>query len=181
LSLHGCLRLIPQRHSASVILQSAWLSVHPVRCKGVELCVSLSLCCSSSYSTRLSCTHSRCPESNATAFPTSLVQQRMKITLCLIALHVVPSGTGSNYHKLLEWSYHPPLSLHKDLRQAGFRVDDDLTRSQQAERSSLSLDFQGLKSKENQPYFRGSLRKYYSDNRTHTCGKGKADRISAAV
>lgn len=34
----------------------------------------------------------------------------------------------------------------QELRQAGLRVNDDLTRSQQAERSSLNLDFHGVKS-----------------------------------
>jgi len=61
---------------------------------------------------------------------------------------------------------HHFLKFSKDFRQAGFRLDDDLTRSQQAERKSLSLDFQSLKTKGYQPYFRGSLLQYYSDNKT---------------
>ncbi len=76
---------------------------------------------------------------------------------------------------------HNFLKFSKDFRQAGFRLDDDLTRSQQAERKSLSLDFQSLKTKGYQPYFRGSLLQYYSDNKNHTCVKGKADRIPAAA
>ncbi len=76
---------------------------------------------------------------------------------------------------------HIFLKFTKDFRQAGFRLDDDLTRSQQAERHSLSLDFQSLKTKGYQPYFRGSLLQYYSDNKTHTCVKGKADRIPTAA
>ncbi len=76
---------------------------------------------------------------------------------------------------------HHFLKFSKDFRQAGFRLDDDLTRSQQAERKSLSLDFQSLKTKGYQPYFRGSLLQYYSDNKNHTCVKGKADRIPAAA
>ncbi len=55
---------------------------------------------------------------------------------------------------------HNFLKFSKDFRQAGFRLDDDLTRSQQAERKSLSLDFQSLKTKGYQPYFRGSLLQY---------------------
>ncbi len=65
--------------------------------------------------------------------------------------------------------------------QAGFRVKDDLTRTQQTERRSLNLDFQGLKDKGYQPYFRGSLLKYYTGNKSHTCDKGKAGRIPAAA
>ncbi len=65
----------------------------------------------------------------------------------------------------------------KDLRQAGFRLDDDLTRSQQAERKTVNLDFQVLKIKGYQPYFRGSLMQYYSNNRVYTCAKGKADKV----
>ncbi len=76
---------------------------------------------------------------------------------------------------------HSFLEFSKDFRQAGFRLDDDLTKSQQAERKSLSLDFQSLKTKGYQPYFRGSLLQYYSDNKNHTCVKGKADRIPAAA
>jgi len=76
---------------------------------------------------------------------------------------------------------HNFLKFSKGFRQAGFRLDDDLTRSQQAERKSLSLDFQSLKTKGYQPYFRGSLLQYYSDNKNHTCVKGKADRIPAAA
>jgi len=37
------------------------------------------------------------------------------------------------------------------------------------------------KTKGYQPYFRGSLLQYYSDNKTHTCVKGKADRIPTAA
>lgn len=40
---------------------------------------------------------------------------------------------------------HTVLSYAKDLRQAGVRVDDDLTRAQQTERRGLDLDFQVLK------------------------------------
>jgi len=39
--------------------------------------------------------HSRCLGSNAIVFSALLVQQRMNIILCLIALHSVPSGTDS--------------------------------------------------------------------------------------
>ena len=76
---------------------------------------------------------------------------------------------------------HSFLELSKAFRLAGFRLDDDLTKSQQAERKSLSLDFQSLKTKGYQPYFRGSLLQYYNDNKNHTCGKGKADTIPAAA
>ena len=76
---------------------------------------------------------------------------------------------------------HSFLEFSKDFRLAGFRLDDDLTKSQQTERKSLSLDFQRLKTKGYHPYFRGSLLQYYSDNRNHTCGKGKANTIQAAA
>ncbi|DBA99472.1 TPA: hypothetical protein ACH3X3_012062 [Trebouxia sp. C0006] len=72
---------------------------------------------------------------------------------------------------------HGFLRMAKVLRQAGFRLDDALTRSQQAERKTLSLDFQDLKIKGYQPYFRGSLLQYYSNNKVHTCAKGKADKV----
>ncbi|DBA90840.1 TPA: hypothetical protein ACH3X1_004039 [Trebouxia sp. C0004] len=72
---------------------------------------------------------------------------------------------------------HIFLRFSKDFRQAGLRLDDDLTRSQQIERNNLSLEFQSLKSKGYQPYFRGLLLHYHSENKTHTCGKGKADRV----
>ncbi len=62
------------------------------------------------------------------------------------------------------------LHMAKDLRQAGFRLDDDLTRSQQAERKTLNLDFQVLKTKGYQPYFRGSLLQYYSRLTPSTSG-----------
>ncbi|DBA87448.1 TPA: hypothetical protein ACH3X1_004487 [Trebouxia sp. C0004] len=67
---------------------------------------------------------------------------------------------------------HIFLRFSKDFRQAVFRLDDDLTRSQQTERNTLSLDFRSLKTKGYQPYFRGSLLEYHSENKTHTCGKG---------
>ncbi len=76
---------------------------------------------------------------------------------------------------------HGFLRMAKALRQAGFRLDDDLTRSQQAERKTLSLDFQDLKTKGYQPYFRGSLLQYYSNNRVHTCAKGKANKVCMNV
>jgi len=76
---------------------------------------------------------------------------------------------------------HSFLGFSKDFRQAGFRLDDDLTKSQQAERKSLSLDFQSLKTKGYQPYFRGSDLQYYSDNKNHMCRKGKADAIPATA
>jgi len=69
----------------------------------------------------------------------------------------VKLGFSSLIHK------HHFLKFSKDFRQAGFRLDDDLTRSQQAQRKSLSL------------------LQYYSDNKNHTCVKGKADRIPAAA
>jgi len=56
-----------------------------------------------------------------------------------------------------------------------------MTRTQQVERKSLDLDFQGLKGRGYQTYFQGSLLKYYSGHKTHTCGNGKADRIPAAA
>ena len=92
-----------------------------------------------------------------------------------IADHTKPRPVRLVFNTLLQ--KHGFLEMAKILRQAGFRLDDDLTRSQQAERKTLSLDFEALKTKGYQPYFRGSLLQYYSNNRVHTCAKGKAGKV----
>jgi len=92
-----------------------------------------------------------------------------------IADHTKPRPVRLVFSNLLQ--KHGLLHMAKDFRQAGFRLDDDLTRSQQAERKTLSLDFQDLKIKGYQPYFRDSLLQYYSNNKVHTCAKGKADKV----
>ena len=71
---------------------------------------------------------------------------------------------------------HGFLEFSKDFGLAGLRLDDDLTKSQQAERKSLSQDFQSLKTKGYQPYFRGSLLQYYSDNKNTLVGREKQTR-----
>ena len=72
---------------------------------------------------------------------------------------------------------HVFLRLAKELRQNKVRTDDDLTRIQQKERRELSADFQGLKMKGYQPYFRGS--EFYFNGSMHTCRLGKAGTIAA--
>ncbi len=65
--------------------------------------------------------------------------------------------------------------------QSKKRSADSAHHAEITERKSLNLDFQGLKDKGYQPYFRRSLLKYYTGGKTHTCDKGKAGRIPAAV
>ena len=50
---------------------------------------------------------------------------------------------------------HLFLKHAKVLRQAGFKVDDDLTRLQQQERKSIGDDFAVLKTKGHNPFFLG--------------------------
>ena len=67
----------------------------------------------------------------------------------------------------------------KVLRQAGFKVNDDLTRLQQQERKSFGDDFAVLKAKGHNPFFRGSQLHFYAD-KMQTCRKGKASAIPLA-
>lgn len=75
---------------------------------------------------------------------------------------------------------HLFLKHAKVLRQAGFRIDDDLTRLQQEERKSYDADFNTLKSKGYSPFFRGSLLHYFHADKMHTCRQGMAHSISQA-
>ena len=75
---------------------------------------------------------------------------------------------------------HLFLKYAKTLRQAGFRVDDDLTRLQQKERESYGADFQTLKSKGYIPFFRGSQLQYFHANKMHHCKPGMIDSIPRA-
>ena len=74
---------------------------------------------------------------------------------------------------------HLFLKHAKVLRQAGFKVNDDLTRLQQQERKSLGDDFAVLKTKGHTPFFRGSQLHFYAD-RMQTCRNGKASTIPPA-
>ena len=76
-------------------------------------------------------------------------------------------------------SKHLFLKHAKVLRQAGFKVDDDLTRLQQQERKSFGDDFAVLKAKGHNPFFRGSQLHFYA-NKMQTCRKGKASAIPPA-
>ncbi len=77
---------------------------------------------------------------------------------------------------------HSFLEFSKDFRQAGFRLDDDLTKSQQAERKSLSLDFQTLKTKGYQPYFRGSLEAVLQrQQKPHMCEEKSRQNTSSCM
>ena len=77
-------------------------------------------------------------------------------------------------------SKHLFLKHAKALRQAGFRVDDDLTWLQQHERKSLGDDFATLKAKGYTPIFRGSQLHYHHANKMHTCRNGKASKVPSA-
>ena len=73
---------------------------------------------------------------------------------------------------------HLFLKHAKVVRQAGFRIDDDLTRLQQEERKSYDADFKTLKSKGYSPFFRGSQLHYFHADKMHTCRQGMAHSIS---
>ncbi len=66
------------------------------------------------------------------------------------------------------------------MRKEGLRVDDDLTRLQQEERSALDPDFKSFKTKGYKHFFRGSQLMYYHNDKAHICKKGKADAIPSA-
>ena len=76
---------------------------------------------------------------------------------------------------------HAFLAYTKDLRQAGIRVDDDLTRLQQQQRQDLDGDFKILKAKGCKPFFRGSQLKCHVNNKLRFCSKGQATESLAAV
>ena len=78
------------------------------------------------------------------------------------------------------WQKHTFLAYSKDLRQAGIRVDDDLTRLQQQQRQDLDGDFKILKAKGCKPFFRGSQLKYHVNNELCLCSKGQASKVVAA-
>ena len=76
---------------------------------------------------------------------------------------------------------HAFLAYAKDLRQAGIRVDDDLTRLQQQQRQDLDCDFKILKAKGCKPFFRGSQLKCHVNNELRSCSKGQASKLFAAT
>ena len=67
----------------------------------------------------------------------------------------------------------------KVLRQAGLKVDDDLTRLQQQERKSFGDDFAVLKAKGHNPFFRGSQLHVYTSESTQI-GCRPAERAKQA-
>ena len=75
---------------------------------------------------------------------------------------------------------HLFLKYAKVLRQAGFRVDDDLTPLQQQERTLLEEDAETLRTKGYHPFFRGSQLHYFHRDKMHTCRKGKASSLASA-
>ena len=79
----------------------------------------------------------------------------------------------------MHWK-HKFLKYAKVLRQAGFKVDDDLTPLQQQERRLLEQDAETLRTKGYHPFFRGSQLHYFHKEKLHTCRKGKASSVSSA-
>ncbi|KAL3153934.1 hypothetical protein ABBQ32_013496 [Trebouxia sp. C0010 RCD-2024] len=75
---------------------------------------------------------------------------------------------------------HLFLKHAKVLRQAGFRLVDDLTWLQQEEQKSADAEFKALKSKGYSPFFRGSQLQYFHAEKMHTCRKGTANSIPYA-
>jgi len=61
------------------------------------------------------------------------------------------------------------------MRKEGLRIDDDLTRLRQEERSALDPDFKSFTTKGYKPLFIGSQLMYYHNDKAHICKKGRAD------
>ena len=80
--------------------------------------------------------------------------------------------TEDDKHRFLQYS--------AQCRKAGVRIDDDLTPLQQHDRKDLSDDFGVLKAKGHKPFFRGSELKSYSENKMHTCSRGRAGKAPPA-
>ena len=87
--------------------------------------------------------------------------------------------TGKQKARLLRVTFnslyvkHQLLSHAKDLREAGIRIDDDLTRKQQDERQTFDSDFKQLKVKGYKPFFRGSQLRYQCNGQLFSCNKGQ--------
>ena len=75
---------------------------------------------------------------------------------------------------------HLFLKYAKVLRQAGFKVDDDLTPLQQQERRFLEEDAETLRTKGYLPFLRGSQLHYFHKEKMHTCRKGNASSLPSA-
>ena len=58
------------------------------------------------------------------------------------------------------------LKHAKELKSAGIKWDDYLTRQQQKERQGLTTDFQTLREKGYKPFFQGSQLKYRAADQT---------------
>ena len=76
-----------------------------------------------------------------------------------------------------EGDKHLFLQYNQQFKQAGFRTDDDLMRLQQQERRDLAADFQVLKTKGHKPFFRGSILKFYFNEKPHTYGRSQAHQL----
>ena len=75
---------------------------------------------------------------------------------------------------------HLFLKYAKVLRQAGFRVDDNLTPLQQREPGLLEEDAETLRTKGYHPVYRGLQLHYFHIGKVHTCRKGKASNLRSA-
>lgn len=75
---------------------------------------------------------------------------------------------------------HPFLKYAEVLRQAGFKVNDDLTPLQQQERRFLEEDAEVLRTKGYHPFFRGLQLHYFHKEKMYTCRKGNASSLPSA-
>ena len=69
---------------------------------------------------------------------------------------------------------HTFLKHAKQLKPAGVKWNDYLTRQQQKERQGLTTDFQTLQRQGFKPFFRGSQLKYRAADKTKNCRLGHA-------
>ena len=69
---------------------------------------------------------------------------------------------------------HTFLKHAKQLKPAGIKWDDYLTRQQQKERQGLDTDLQTLREKGYMPFFQGSQLKYRVADKTKSCRLGHA-------
>ena len=72
---------------------------------------------------------------------------------------------------------HTFLKYAKQLKPAGIKWDDYLTRQQQKERQGLAADLQTLREKGYKPFFRGSQLKYRTADRPKTAGQDMLSRL----
>ncbi len=75
---------------------------------------------------------------------------------------------------------HTFLKHAKHLKEVNLRYDDDLTTLQQKQRQDMSADFDTLKSKGHNPFYRGSSLKFRHADKTRTCRRHGANRAPDA-